>query len=75
MNQKLKSENIYAVYAIEQIQEETLNEFNKIIFLDAAADFANPNNNIRKTLDSKFEQIDKYFFYEIFNVYLYKRQR
>ncbi len=74
MNQKLTSENIYPVYGINQIPKETINSFNRIIFLDAAADFANPDNNIRKTLDSKFEQKEKHFFYEIFTVYLYVKK-
>lgn len=75
MNKKLRSENIYCVYGMNQNLNEKLESFNKVIFLDAAADFANPNNNIRKTIDSKFEQKEKHFFYEIFTVYLYARKK
>ncbi|MCB2194615.1 MAG: glycosyltransferase family 39 protein [Bacteroidetes bacterium] len=75
MNEKLTSENIYSVYAMNQNLNEKLESFNKVIFLDAAADFANPNNNIRKTLDSRFEQKEQYFFYEIFNLCVYTRKK
>lgn len=74
MDQNLRSENIYCVYGMNQNLNEKLESFNKVIFLDAAADFANPDNNIRKTLDSKFKQKEKHFFYEIFDVYLYIKQ-
>jgi hypothetical protein len=74
MNQKLRSENIYTVYGMNQNLTKELESFNKVIFLDAAADFANSNNNIRKTLDSRFEQTEKHFFYEIFIVYAYERK-
>ncbi len=73
MDHKLQSENIYAVYGIKQITEEKLNQYNKVVFLDAAADFANPNNNIRNTLNSKYRRTDKFFFYEIFNVVVFEK--
>ncbi|MFC2150943.1 glycosyltransferase family 39 protein [Bacteroidota bacterium] len=74
MENKLISENIYAVYGIQQIPEDILNKFNNVIFLDAAADFANPNNNIKNTLNVTYTKADEFFFYEIFYVYKFERK-
>jgi len=46
-----------------------------IVFLDAAADFSNPNNNILNSLNEHYVLDKKLEFYEIFKVYEYKQNK
>ncbi len=62
-------ENVYGVNSITEID---FKKWKKIVFLDAAASFSYPNNNINSALDSSYQLLKKYHFYEIFNVFEYK---
>lgn len=65
----MNAENIYPVRNINEIDQQVLENFKKVIYLDAAADFSNPENGILKTLESKFTLKNKQHFNTIFEVY------
>lgn len=45
----------------------------KIVYLDAAADFSFPGNNILKELNKNFRLLNTYKFYEIFTLYEFRK--
>lgn len=60
------------VYGINNINEIDYKKWNRIVYLDAAAAFSYPDNNIRKELDVYYNLKNEYKFYEIFNVFEYE---
>jgi len=64
----LKKENIYAINNIDDIN---FKKWERVIFLDAAADFVSPDNNIRVELEENYHLRNSYKFYEIYNIYEY----
>lgn len=60
------------VYGINNINEIDYKKWDRIVFLDAAAAFSYPNNNIKKELDVNYNLKGEYKFYEIFNVFEYE---
>jgi len=75
MLQFLRSENIFPISSYNQIDTNLIKNMDKIIYLDAAADFSYPENNIKNKLDLKYRLKNEYKFYEIFNVYEYELNR
>lgn len=69
INNALSLENIYGINNIEAIDYV---KWKHIVFLDAAANFSYPNNNIKSALDANYHLQNEYKFYEIFNVFDYK---
>lgn len=69
INNSLIAENIYSINNISEIDYK---KWNKIVYLDAAANFLEPNNNIIKELDTKYKLKKNYKFDEIFNVFVYE---
>lgn len=65
----LSKENIAV---IDNINEVNLENRSKVIYLDAAADFSSPGNNIKAVLDKKFTLTNTYRVYEIYNIYKYR---
>jgi mannosyltransferase len=72
INQYLQLENIYPISNYNQIDTKLIKSADKFIYLDAAADFHSPNNNIRKKLELSYKLKSEYKFHEIFNVYEYE---
>lgn len=68
-NKALSSENIYGINNIKEID---FKKWNSIVFLDAAANFSYPDNNIKKELDKTYHLKNEFKFYEIFNVFEYE---
>ncbi len=68
----LHSENIFPISNHNQIDINLIKHMDKIIYLDVAADFHYPKNNIKKELDVRYNLKNEYKFYEIFNVYEYE---
>jgi hypothetical protein len=60
------------VYFINNIKEVDLEKNKHIVYLDAAASFSFPDNNILNTLNSTYTLVGEHKFYEIFNVYEYR---
>lgn len=69
--ERLKKEKIYAINSFDP----ALFDSEKIIYLDAAADFSFPNNNILNTLNKKYQLINTFRYYEVFNVYEFKKNK
>ncbi len=74
MYQLLKSENFYPIHSATQIDPLQLKNFDKIVYLDAAADFQYPQNGVRTRLDESYRLKDTHHFYEIFKLYEYERK-
>lgn len=64
----LRTEN---VIAINNINEVDFKQWNHIIYLDAAADFSSPNNNIRNQLNKYYNLKNEYDVYEIYKLFDY----
>jgi mannosyltransferase len=65
----LEKDNIYAIYNINEID---YSKWKRIVFLDAAADFAYPDNNVKNSLEANYNLVNHYPIYEIFNVFEYE---
>lgn len=72
MFEYLNSDNIFPINSWQEIDAEQISHFDKVIFLDAGADFSFPNNNIKNQLGLNYNLINKFKFYEIFHVFEYK---
>lgn len=68
IDQQLKSQSIYSINHIDEVDYQ---KWNHIVFLDAAANFSYPDNNILTELNANYSLQSTYEFYEIFNVYEY----
>lgn len=63
--------SLEGIYGINNIKEIDYKKWNHIVFLDAAANFSFPDNNIMNTLNANYNLQSEYKFYEIFNVFEY----
>lgn len=70
--QHLHSENIFPINSFNQIDTNLINLGDKLIYLDASADFSYPNNNIKIELDLNFHLKNQYNFHEVFSVFEYE---
>lgn len=70
---KLHNENIYPVRSINEVDKTLLESTERIIYLDAGADFSNPENEVLTTLEKGNVLLGKTKFKEIFTVYAFKR--
>jgi mannosyltransferase len=68
----LHLENIFPISSYNQIDPNLSKYADKIIYLDAAANFSYPENKIKNELDACYRMVNKYEFYEIFILYEYK---
>jgi len=68
----MDSENIFAIDNWNQIDTIKIKKFNKVIYIDAGADFSFPNNGIINKLNEISIYKNRYDFYEIFKVYEYQ---
>ncbi|MBL7921330.1 MAG: hypothetical protein JNJ40_13510 [Bacteroidia bacterium] len=71
LDSSLKYENIYIVNKLNDKLLSTINGFEKIIYLDASANFASPDNKIKETLYEKYKFIEITFYYRDFNIYTF----
>lgn len=68
----LAKENIHFVNTLNSNLETKINDFEKVIYLDASANFSSPNNGIKETFEKNYTFIDKTFYYELFNIYTFQ---
>lgn len=59
------------IYGINHINQVNYRKWENVVYLDAAADFSYPNNNIKGTLDKEYTLMNKTNIYEIFVIYEY----
>lgn len=71
INTSLNQQN---VFAIDEIKEIDISQSDHVIYYDAAADFSNPTNHIKTTLDSAFELTNQTKFDEYYTVLEYERR-
>ncbi len=72
MHQLLAQDRIYPVIDQDQIDTNLISHADKILFIDAAADFLYPENNIFTFLSQRFPKYKKYNFPEIFALYVFE---
>ncbi len=65
----LHKDNIYPITDQSQIDTNKINLAEKTFYLDAAANFSYPNNNIFNKLNNILSLQNKYEFYKIFKIY------
>lgn len=73
----LRSDNVFLVKDFKELDSICkINDYDKIIYVDADADFSHSNNNINNYLSTKFQgksvSFDSTHVREIFNIYSYK---
>ena len=72
MDNNLKRDNVFCVNKIDSILINKINTFKKVIYFDAAADFAFPDNKIKETLDSNFYKFETNYSDNLFKISTYK---
>lgn len=70
----LRKDNIYFINHLDSSIINKINQYEEIIYLDAGADFAMPNNNIKIDLLNKFKLRKEKFYFEIFNIYTFSKK-
>ena len=65
----LRMEDIHGINSIDEID---LSNWKRVIYLDASADFNNPNNNINNVLNEKYEKQNSREVYEIYTISEFK---
>jgi hypothetical protein len=68
----LKAENIYPIKNGNQIPSSSFIKGNKILFLDDAAEFNYPNNQVKEVLDRHCKLLNCYKFKNHFSLYEYE---
>ena len=73
IDHQLKSDHIYFVNDIDYTADSVLQQFDTIIYLDAGADFAMPNNNIKKVLHAHYTELNNHYSDNFFKIYTFKK--
>lgn len=69
----MRNENIYFINRLDSNLIHKINEFDKILYLDAGADFSSPNNFIKQDLTKQYKLVEEKFYYELFYIYSYSK--
>lgn len=73
LEEQLKNENIYFVHRLDSNLMIRLNTFDKIIYLDASADFSSPDNHIKDDLMNRYTLEKDQFYFELFHIYTFSK--
>jgi len=73
MTNELNLQYVFPVRSIDEVPQGVLNIAQKVIYVDAAADFSNPGNRIYETLKGTLVEKNKKQFRDIFTVYEFKK--
>lgn len=74
IDEQLKNENIYFIHRMDSNLKNTINTFDKIIFLDAAANFSSPDNHIKDDLMNSYKLVQEQFYFEVFHIYTFSKK-
>ncbi len=74
LEEQLKNENIYFIHRLDSNLMNSINKFDKIIYLDAAADFSSPDNHIKDDLMNRYTLEKDQFYFELFHVYTFSKK-
>ncbi len=58
LKERLKKDNIFPITHINQLDTVLIKQFKRVIYLDVAADFSYPSNNIYNFCESNFKVVD-----------------
>jgi mannosyltransferase len=67
----MNAEDVYFIDRLYPDMVAKLNGFDKIIYLDAGADFSSPGNNIKQDLESHYQLQEHKFHFELFNTCIF----
>jgi uncharacterized membrane protein len=67
----MNAENVYFIDRLYPDMVAKLNSYDRIIYLDAGADFSAPNNHIKQDLESAYALQEEKFHFELFNTYIF----
>lgn len=74
IEEQLRNENIYFIHRLDSNLKNTISTFDKIIYLDAAADFSSPDNHIKDDLMNAYKFEQEQFFFETFHIYSFSKK-
>ena len=63
-----KKQNIYFVNSIDSEQLKLIENFDSLLYVDAAADFSVPGNNINETLNTKYTKNSVHYEDNLFKI-------
>lgn len=72
MHSLLHKDNIFPIYNKNGINEDLIKQAEKVIYLDAGADFGIPNNDVINKIEEYCTLTETYKFHQIFNIYEYE---
>lgn len=67
--------NVNGIFPISEANQLKIEMTHRVIFLDAASEFIFPQNGILNQLKSQMQLVDSTHFHEIFDVYLFEKER
>lgn len=71
MEKMMNQENVYFINRMDSNLYNKIDEFDKLIYLDAGADFSVPNNHIKEDLIHKYHLKEEKFHVEMFHTYVF----
>lgn len=69
----MNAENVYFIHRLYPDMISRINQFDKIIYLDAGADFSSPNNRIKQDLEDHYSLQEETFHFELFHTYSFTK--
>lgn len=74
LEEQLKNEHIYFIHRLDSNLMNHINTFDKIIYLDAAANFSSPDNHIKDDLMNAYKLEQEQFYFELFHIYTFSKK-
>ena len=74
LHKALKQIGVFPIWSNKQINTDSLNKYERIIYLDAAADFSFPKNGIKIMLENEMQKTNTFHFDEIYDVIVYQHK-
>ncbi len=71
MEKLMNAENVYFIDHLYPDMLAKLNSFDKVIYLDAGADFSAPGNHIKQDIESVYTLQEDKFHFELFHTFIF----